>query len=111
VVNVTLQIRSKHWVVDGEGRIIMGEGRLALLELIEQTGSISQAAKQAKISYKAAWSKIRSTETHLGRKVVNTEKGRGSSLTPEGQDILAKYREMKRLCIQADDRAFNKIFK
>ncbi len=83
---------------------------MALLELIEQTGSISQAAKKARISYKAAWSKIRSTETHLGRKVVHTEKGRGSSLTPEGRDILAKYKKMKRLCVQEDDLAFSKIF-
>ena len=105
-----LQIRSKHWLVDEAGRIIMGEGRLALLELIVETGSINQAAQKAKISYKAAWSKIHSTEDHLGAKVVHTEKGRGSTLTPQGEEILAKYKEMKRLCVEADDRVFNNLF-
>ena len=108
---VELKLKSKHWVVDQENRIVMGEGRLALLELIEQTGSINQAAKQAKISYKAAWSKIRSTEDHFKQKVVNTDRGRGSSLTPAGEELLRAYKELKSRCIAADDEIFAALFK
>ena len=107
---MNLQLRSKHWIVDPDGRIIMGEGRLALLESIEETGSINQAAKQVRISYKAAWSKIRTTENHLGFQVVHTQQGRGSFLTPEGRDMVAKYKELKSRCLEADDTEFKKLF-
>ena len=108
---VKLKLKSKHWLVDENNRIVMGEGRLALLELIQETGSINQAAKKAKISYKAAWSKIHSTEKHFKQKVVHTDRGRGSSLTEAGKRLLRDYKELKRQSLTADDKIFDSLFK
>jgi len=105
------KLKSSHWIVDQDDRIVMGEGRLAILDRIEETGSINQAAKSLNMSYKTAWSKIKSTESNLKKKIVDTDKNLGTRLTPEGKKLLERYRELKKKCMAADDRAFKKIFK
>ena len=36
---VMLQLRSRQWIVDEQGHIIIGEGRQEILENIEKTGA------------------------------------------------------------------------
>lgn len=105
-----LQLRSSQWIVNEDNGIIIGEGRMAILENVERMGSINQAAKLMKMSYKAMWSKIKATEEHLNVKVVNADRKLGTHLTKEGKALLEQYRELKRECTLADDRIFNTIF-
>ncbi len=105
-----LKLKSSHRIVDDRNRIIMAEGRMELLEAIVSTGSINQAAKQMGMSYKSAWSKIRSSEAHLKIKIVDSNKARGTRLTAAGEALLAKYKQMKRQCIAADDAIFDRQF-
>ncbi len=105
-----LKLKSSHRIVDEKNRIIMAEGRMALLEAIVSTGSINQAAKLMRMSYKSAWSKIRSTETHLNTKIVSSNKAHGTRLTPAGEALLANYKQMKQQCIVADDTIFDHHF-
>ena len=105
------KLKSSHWIVDKNDNIIIGEGRMKILENIENTGSINQAAKMMKMSYKAVWSKIKYTEKHLNAKIVHSDKKTGSRLTKEGKALLEKYRLLKKECIMIDDRIFNNIFK
>ena len=88
----------------------MAEGRMALLELIVSTGSINQAAKRMKMSYKSAWSKIRSTEKHLKTKIVSSNRATGTRLTAAGEGLLRKYRQLKWHCMAADDAIFDAVF-
>ena len=83
---------------------------MMLLEKIVETGSINQAAKLMRMSYKSAWSKIRSTEQHFQLKIVHSDKARGTRLTRAGQDLLARYKQMKARCLEADDAAFEASF-
>jgi molybdate transport system regulatory protein len=106
-----LKLKSSHWIVDENDKIVIGEGRMKILEYVESTGSINQAAKMMKMSYKAVWSKIKYTEKHLNTKVVYSDKKTGSRLTEEGKALLEKYRLLKKECIKVDDRIFNNIFK
>jgi len=108
---VELKLKSSQWIVDAHNRIIMAEGRMHLLEAIVATGSINRAAKVMGMSYKSAWSKIRSTEAHLQAKIVNSDKSRGTRLTPAGQELVQKYKQMKQQCIAADDAIFDSIFR
>ncbi|TES93023.1 MAG: hypothetical protein E3J94_02035, partial [Desulfobacteraceae bacterium] len=55
---VELKLKSSQWIVDEDDNIIIGKGRMEILENIENSGSINQAAKMMKMSYKAVWSKI-----------------------------------------------------
>lgn len=108
---VETKLKSSHWIVDENDNIIIGEGRMEILEQVENTGSINQAAKMMKMSYKAVWSKIKYTEKHLNAKIVHSDKKTGSRLTREGKALLEKYRLLKRECMMADDRIFNNVFK
>ena len=70
--------------------------RIEILRLVGETGSISQAARDAKVSYKAAWQAI-DTLTNLAGVVlvdraVGGSGGGGASITPAGQKVLALAR-------------------
>ena len=106
-----LKLRSSYWIVDDMGNIVIGKGRAEILENIEKTGSINQAAKVMKMSYKGVWSKIKATEKHLNRKIVHADRREGSRLTSQGKALLEKYRQLEKSCMQSDDDIFNKIFK
>jgi molybdopterin-guanine dinucleotide biosynthesis protein B len=105
-----LKLQSSQRIVDEHDRIVMAEGRMALLEHIVATGSINQAAKRMNMSYKSAWSKIRSTETHLKIKIVSSNKATGTRLTEAGEALLHKYRQLKQKCMAVDDAVFEALF-
>ena len=107
----SLRLRSRQWVVDEEGHIIIGEGRKTILENIERTGSINQTAKMMKMSYKGVWSKIKATENSMQVRIVDADRKRGSRLTKEGKELLEKYAQLKKDCVEADDRIFKALFK
>ena len=105
-----LRLRSRQWIVDDKGDIIIGEGRAEILETIQRTGSINQTAKIMRMSYKGVWSKIKVTEDYLKLTLVETDKKRGSELSREGKELLKKYKLLKERCLKADDKIFREIF-
>ncbi|MDP1808956.1 MAG: LysR family transcriptional regulator [Actinomycetota bacterium] len=74
---------------------VYGGGRQALLEKIEELGSIRQAALDMGMSYRAAWGKIKATEAGLGFKLlerrVGGAKGGGATLTGEARQLMRAY--------------------
>ena len=105
-----LRLRSSQWIVDDDGNIVIGKGRMELLEHIDSTGSINQAAKAMKMSYKAAWSKLKATEAHLNAKIVVAHKKQGTRLTPAGRELLARFKALRKACLSADDKIFSEVF-
>jgi molybdate transport system regulatory protein len=66
--------------------------RIDILRGIDRTGSISQAARESQVSYKAAWQAI-DTLTNLAgvplvHRAVGGAGGGGASLTPQGHRLL-----------------------
>ncbi len=106
----SVRLKSRQWLEDTQGNIIIGEGRQRIFELVEQTGSINQAAKLMKMSYRGVWGKIKATEEHLKKKVVLTERRHGSRLTEDGKKLLMNYTRLKKDCQKEDEKIFNKIF-
>jgi molybdate transport system regulatory protein len=105
-----LLLRTRVWIEDEEGKVLMGEGRALFLELIDRTGSINKAAKTLGMSYRALWGKLKTTEKALGFKFIRSEGRAGSFLTPEGKQFLENYRELKKRCIEMNNRLFGEIF-
>lgn len=105
-----LKLQSSYRVVDEQGRIVMAKGRLEILESIQETGSINQTAKALKMSYKTVWCKLKTTERHLGRKVIISDKKHGTKLTPDGETLIECYQRLQTECIRADDKIFNRLF-
>ena len=108
---LNISLKSRQWLEDGNGEIIMGEGRQRILELVEQTGSINQTAKLMKMSYRGVWGKIKATEMHFNKKIVITERRHGSRLSEEGKRLLANYARLKEKCQRADEKIFKDIFR
>ena len=107
---VNLKLRSSQWIVDEHNNIIIGKGRMEILENIEKTGSMNQVAKQMKMSYKAVWSKIKATEKNLNAKIVHADRKNGSRLSREGKELIKKYKLLVKECMASDDKIFDNIF-
>lgn len=75
--------------------------RIALLKQIRITGSISQGAKQAGISYKAAWDAVNDMNLQAPQPVISSEKGGkgggGAKLTEFGERLLKLYELMDQM--------------
>ena len=79
---------------DAERRL--GAGKVALLEAIDQTGSISAAGRVHGMSYRRAWLLVDELNQLFAAPLVAAHhggaKGGGASLTEEGRRIVALYR-------------------
>jgi len=79
------------------GRV--GPGKVRLLELIAQTGSISAAGREMNMSYRRAWMLVDSLNQALGTEVVETRTGGsaggGAHLTEAGREIVQRYRALE----------------
>ncbi|SAL24678.1 ModE family transcriptional regulator [Caballeronia sordidicola] len=77
-----------------------GAARIALLSAIQQTGSITGAAKAVGMSYKAAWDAIDAMNNLAGAAlVVRATGGRGgggTTLTPKALKLIDTYRAIER---------------
>ena len=104
------KLTSHHWIANEEDDIIIGDGRLEILEKVKETGSLNKAASAMSMSYKAIWGKIKATEKHLGKKIIRPNHKEGSSLTEDGICLMDKFKEFKRRCLMAEQLLFNYIF-
>ena len=79
--------------------IVFGPGKAALLESIEQTGSILAAGKAMGMSYKRAWQLVETMNRLFREPVVERMRGGadrgGARLTEAGVQALALYRRMQ----------------
>lgn len=75
-----------------------GPGRLQLLEHINLTGSINQAAKNMGMSYKKAWKMISSMNEQAKKPLVVMQtggsSGGGAVVTDEGHEIMSYYQAL-----------------
>ena len=82
-----------------EGRV--GPGKIALLEAIRGTGSISAAARAMEMSYRRAWDLVDELGRAFGRPVVTSQaggrRGGGARLTDLGEELVFRYRVIERM--------------
>jgi len=82
------------------GVAIIGEREARLLEAVDRVRSIKDAAAEARISYRTAWSAIQQMEQALGRPMVISRAGGpgggATTLTDECRRLLASYQDLRR---------------
>jgi len=110
-----MKVRTKVWIDDDHDKVIFGSGRVRMLEAIDRLGSMNKAAKALKMSYRALWGRIKSTENRIGAKMIITRpgggKGSGSILTPMGKQFLRNYKLLSDSVVEQADQSFDKIFR
>ena len=91
------ELRFRCWI-DIDGERFFGPGRAELLELIEETGSISKAAKKMGMSYKKAWAMVDEMNAKATKPYViaqkGGQKGGGTELTANGKQMLEAYNKL-----------------
>jgi molybdate transport system regulatory protein len=106
---MALHVRSKIWIENDEGRLIIGTGRMRILEAILELGSINKAAQKLKQPFRAVWGKIKATEERCGFKLVERT-GDGSRLTEDGLELLMTYSRLRNRCKKYSDVQFRDLF-
>lgn len=90
-------IRSKIWL-EIEGRPVIGEGRLAILEAIDRRRSMLEASHETGIPYRRLRGAIRDMEHVLGHSLVVTRRGGvdggRSELTAAGLELLKSFKAL-----------------
>jgi molybdate transport system regulatory protein len=71
----------------------IGEGRIELLRLIDQHGSLNRAAASLRMSYRAAWGAVKRAEQIMNIALVEPQsnKRKGSQLTQAGRELVAAF--------------------
>lgn len=90
-----IELQGSVWMTVG-GENFGGKGRIELLARIAESGSITQAAKAMKMSYKAAWDAIDTMNNLAGEplveRVIGGKGGGGTRLTKRGQQLVDNFK-------------------
>ena len=94
--------------LDFDDGTALGPGKVRLLELVEETGSIRKSAAAMKMSYRQAWLLLKALEETFGEPLAATatggSKGGGAKLTPLGRFVASRYRLLERAATKAAAR-------
>ena len=91
-------IRTRVWIDSPTGPFL-GVGRIVLLEKIKETGSITNAAKSIKMSYRQAWQLVEDMNKRAGKPLVEKKLGGagggGAYVTSYGEEIIQQFYELQ----------------
>ena len=108
--NLTVRFR-----VDFGRQRSIGIGKIELLEGIASTGSLSQAARQMRMSYRRAWLLLADLNTSFDEPVARASTGGrgggGAVLTSFGERLIAGYRKMESSLQPLVEKYFNNFDK
>lgn len=93
-----LSIHGGVWL-ERKGKTFAGAARIALLESIDRLGSITAAAKDIGLSYKAAWDAVDAMNNIADQPLLirstGGQHGGGSCLTEHGRELVRLYRMLE----------------
>lgn len=91
----------------------IGPGKIRLLEAIQKTGSISQAGRSLRMSYRRAWLLVDDLNRCFREPVVTTKpggtRGGGAALTRFGREVIKKYRSIETQATSAAKRQLHDL--
>lgn len=109
-----LLIRSNLWMTRGE-RSLGGRGRMELLERIQETGSIRQAAMAMGMSYRVAWQAIEAlnelADAPVVDRAVGGRGGGGAVVNAHGLRLIKAFRAIESEHVRFVERVSQKLDK
>lgn len=90
----------KLWL-EYDGEYVFGPGAYAILESIDEEGTITAGAAALDMSYRYAWGVVRDIEKKLGIKILDTYRGGtvgggGAKITDEGRKLMDLFARVSR---------------
>jgi molybdate transport system regulatory protein len=111
-VKKVLHIRNRIWI-EAEKGTFLGNGRIQLLEKVAETGSINDAARSLKMSYRKAWSLLDSMNEQAPApfiiKSAGGSGGGGTMVTEAGLQAIDKFNKLNEKCRQFLEMELSKI--
>jgi molybdate transport system regulatory protein len=108
-----MKAKLKVWILFNE-KVKFGQGRAALLRVIDELGSIKQAVERFEMSYRNAWGYLRDLERAAGFRILDRRPGgsraAGTRLTPKGREFLDGYDRFERDLERSMARCFIRAF-
>jgi molybdate transport system regulatory protein len=93
--------------VDFSAAHALGPGKVRLLELIDDTGSISAGGRGLRMSYRRAWLLVEALNSTFDVPLVIAQKGGGGGggarLTEAGKQVVRLYRDIEARAGKAAD--------
>lgn len=93
-----VELEGRIWLKTN-GKSFLGSGRVHLLELIAKSGSISKAAKELGMSYKAAWDAVDAmnnlSDEPLVVRSAGGKGGGGTVITPKGEEVIKVFKALE----------------
>jgi len=106
-------VRSKIWF-EVAGAHAFGSGLARLLENINHSGTLRNAAKASNMSYRYAWNLIRMAEHHFGKVLINRHAGGrcggSSELSPDGLHMLDVFKQLNEQVAVFTDKKFAELY-
>lgn len=106
------EIRNRIWINGDEGTFL-GNGRIQLLEKLLETGSINDAARALKMSYRKAWSLLESMNNQAPEpyviKSTGGQGGGGTLVTKAGKKAIRNFRKLNQRCDLFLEKEMKKI--
>ena len=89
------------WMEDTKKEVMLDQTDALLLRKVGETRSLTRGAKEAGISYRNAWDRVKAMEEKLQRRLVETKvggkTGGGAVLTEDGNQLLKEFRKTRKL--------------
>jgi molybdate transport system regulatory protein len=99
--------------IDLTSGLRIGPGKIALLEAIRSTGSISAASRSLGMSYRRAWLLVEEVNSGLRQPAVKAgsggRHGGGATLTAVGERIVDLYHDIESQAVLGASRQFRAL--
>lgn len=86
------------WLTHRESNGRLDDGIIRLLEAVQKTGTLREAAINLGVSYRKAWGDLRDAAAFVGFPLIETERGGRDGgvtrLTPDGADLVAAFSQL-----------------
>ncbi len=106
-------VRSKIWF-EAAGAHVFGSGLARLLENVNRSGTLQDAAKASGMSYRYAWNLIRMAENHFGKVLINRHAGGQcgghSELSSDGLHMFDVFKQLNEQVAVFTDEKFAELY-
>jgi molybdate transport system regulatory protein len=103
------------WIESPSRDEAFGDGKICLLQAIDEEGSLQAAAKKLGISYRKAWGDLKKAESCLDRTLLDKTRGGReggrTALTAEGHALVDAFTTFRRNVDAAVESSFQEFTK